>query len=570
MEGQNRGTERGDVMAEAELLLTNGNIWCGEGLARVQAVAVTAGRVLAIGSDDEIAALAGPRTRFIDLGGRFVMPGLNDAHMHLLPLGIEMGRVDLRPSTAPTLEALLAALAARAAVTPPGEWVLGRGFNHFLLDVGRFPHRDELDRACPDHPCYIVRTDGHSAVANSAALARAGITEATPSPEGGLIDRDAHGRLTGMVAETGREPFEAVLPHVSVDEMVDAIERAGKVLAGHGITSVMEAAIGLHDGWNEMLAYRRAHAEGRLPVRVYGCVMGDKTRSILPQAMAEGLATGAGDAMFRIGPVKIFTDGSAGSKTAAMTEDYLNDPGNKGLLCIPDQAELTAMVAAAHDAGWQMGIHAIGDAAIEQVLNAIEAAQTANPAPDRRHRIEHCGWLRPDQMARMARLGVIPAAQPSFLYWFGDNYATVLPEARIAASHPFRDWVDQGFRPSASTDCPVTEIDPRPVIYNLVTRKTAGGRVFGAGQALTAEEALSAYTAAGAYAAHEENDKGRILPGMLADLAVFDRDLTAVPPGAILTAVCALTIRGGEITHDAMDRAPLAGPPQGAGGAAAW
>lgn len=536
-------------MEAADVVLTGGVVWCGLGLPRAEAVAVKDGRVAATGTTAEIDAMAGPQTRRIDLKGRFAMPGINDAHMHLLPLGMDMSRVDLRPQTTPTLESLLDALRARAADTPAGEWVLGRGFNHFLLDVGRFPHRDELDRACPDHPCYIVRTDGHSAVANSRALELAGIDESTPQPEGGLIEmRD--GRLTGMVAETGREPFEAVLPHTSVDDMVEAIERAGHVMLGHGITSVMEAAIGLHDGWDEMVAYRRARDEGRLPVRVYGCVMADKTRSILPQAMAEGLTTGAGDEMFRIGPVKIFTDGSAGSKTAAMTRDYMGDPGNKGLLCIPDQAELDAMVREAHDAGWQTGIHAIGDAAIEQVLNAIEAAQAANPAPGRRHRIEHCGWLRPDQMDRLERLHVLPVAQASFLYWFGDNYETVLEKDRIAASHPFRTWIERGLNPSASTDCPVTDIDPRAVIYNMLTRKTRTGKVFGPEQRLSIDEALHAYTFGSAYASHEEGLKGRLEPGQLADIAVFDRDLTAVDPEALLGAVCEMTLRGGEIVHE--------------------
>ncbi len=536
-------------MEAADVVLTGGVVWCGLGLPRAEAVAVKDGRVAATGTTAEIDAMAGPQTRRIDLKGRFAMPGINDAHMHLLPLGVDMSRVDLRPQTTPTLESLLDALRARADGTPAGEWVLGRGFNHFLLDVGRFPHRDELDRACPDHPCYIVRTDGHSAVANSRALELAGIDESTPQPEGGLIEmRD--GRLTGMVAETGREPFEAVLPHTSVDDMVEAIERAGHVMLGHGITSVMEAAIGLHDGWDEMVAYRRARDEGRLPVRVYGCVMADKTRSILPQAMAEGLTTGAGDEMFRIGPVKIFTDGSAGSKTAAMTRDYMGDPGNKGLLCIPDQAELDAMVREAHDAGWQTGIHAIGDAAIEQVLNAIEAAQAANPAPGRRHRIEHCGWLRPDQMDRLERLHVLPVAQASFLYWFGDNYETVLEKDRIAASHPFRTWIERGLNPSASTDCPVTDIDPRAVIYNMVTRKTRTGKVFGPEQRLSIDEALHAYTFGSAYASHEEGLKGRLEPGQLADIAVFDRDLTAVDPEALLDAICEMTLRGGEIVHE--------------------
>ncbi|SDK84130.1 amidohydrolase [Paracoccus chinensis] len=536
-------------MDTADVVLTGGVVWCGLDLPRAEAVAIRDGRVMATGTTAEIEALAGPQTRRIDLGGRFAMPGIYDAHMHLLPLGIDMSRVDLRHEVAPTLEAMLEALRARAAVTPKGEWVLGRGFNHFLLDVGRFPHRDELDRACPDHPCYIVRTDGHSAVANSRALALAGIDETTPQPEGGLIEiRD--GRLTGMVAETGREPFEAVLPHSSVEEMVEAIERAGNMLLSHGITSVMEAAIGLHSGWDEMVAYRRARDEGRLPVRVYGCVMADKTRTILPQAMAEGLSTGKGCEMFRIGPVKMFTDGSAGSKTAAMTQDYMGDPGNKGLLCIPDQSELDAMVKQAHDAGWQMGIHAIGDAAIEEVLNAIEAAQAANPVPDRRHRIEHCGWLRPDQMDRLERLHVLPVAQSSFLYWFGDNYETVLEKDRIAASHPFRTWIERGLNPSASTDCPVTDIDPRPVIYNLVTRKTRAGKVFGLEHCLSIDEALHAYTSASAYASSEEGLKGRLEPGQLADIAVFDRDLTAVAPEALLDAVCELTLRGGEIVHE--------------------
>lgn len=536
-------------MDTADVVLTGGVVWCGLDLPRTEAVAIRDGRVMATGTTAEIEALAGPQTRRIDLGGRFAMPGIYDAHMHLLPLGIDMSRVDLRHEVVPTLEALLDALRARAAVTPKGEWVLGRGFNHFLLDVGRFPHRDELDRACPDHPCYIVRTDGHSAVANSRALALAGVDEATPQPVGGLLEiRD--GRLTGMVAETGREPFEAVLPHSSVDEMVEAIERAGNMLLSHGITSVMEAAIGLHSGWDEMVAYRRAHEENRLPVRVYGCVMADKTRTILPQATAAGLSTGKGDEMFRIGPVKMFTDGSAGSKTAAMTQDYMGDPGNKGLLCIPDQSELDAMVKQAHDAGWQMGIHAIGDAAIEEVLNAIEAAQTANPAPDRRHRIEHCGWLRPDQMDRLERLHVLPVAQPSFLYWFGDNYETVLEKDRISASHPFRTWIERGLNPSASTDCPVTDIDPRPVIYNLVTRKTRGGKVFGPEQCLSIDEALHAYTSASAYASSEEGLKGRLEPGQLADIAVFDRDLTAVAPEALLDAVCELTLRGGQVVYE--------------------
>ncbi|MFC7704755.1 amidohydrolase [Plastorhodobacter daqingensis] len=535
-------------MTKADLVLTNGKIWCGLGLGHTEALAAGKGEILATGTAAEIGSMIGPATTVIDLQGRLAVPGLNDAHMHLLPYGTAMAEVDLRPAAAPTLPALLDAVRARAAQTPAGGWVIGRGYDHFLFDEKRHPWREELDAACPDHPVYIVRTCGHLAVANSRALALAGITEATPSPEGGLIERQ-NGKLSGLLAETGREPVMAVMPAASEETLVTAIERAGRDLLTYGITSVMEAAVGIRDGWTEMLAYQRAHREGRLPVRTYACLMGDKTRSILAQAEAAGLVTGRGDDMFRIGPVKIFTDGSAGGRTAAMTRPYKGSEDH-GILCIPDQEELSEMVLSAHRAGYQMAIHAIGDAAIDQVLNAYAGALADTPAPDRRHRIEHCGWLRPDQMTRMRDMQVIPAPQPSFMYYFGDLYLSVLEEERVAASHPYRTWIDAGLNPSASTDCPVTEIAPLPGIYNMVTRKTNRGTLIGPDQRLTLEEALHAYTSASAYASGEERRKGQLVPGQLADIAVFDRDLFAGDPETLLEARCDLTILGGHVVFD--------------------
>lgn len=530
-----------------DLILTGGKIWLGQGLGFAEAIAFQGGKVHATGSAEKIDKLKSASTQVIDLAGRLATPGLNDAHMHLLPYGTTMSEVDLRPSVAPTLDALKKALADRAALTPKGDWIVGRGYDHFAFDEKRHPQIEELDATCPDHPVYIVRTDGHLAVANSLAFKLAGISNATPSPEGGLIEKK-NGTLTGLVAETGREPLMAVLPTKSVDELMVSIEKGGHDLLSYGITSCMDAAIGIRDGWNEMQAYQRAHAEGRLPLRVYGCLMGDKTRSILPQSIKAGLVTGTGDDMFRIGPVKIFTDGSAGGRTAAMKQPYLgNDPDDKGLLCIPDQDELNGMVLEAHRAGYQMAIHAIGDAAIEQVLIAYEAALADTPAPDRRHRIEHCGWLSGDQMDRMKQMHILPVPQPSFLYWFGDLYLTVLDEARVHASHPMRDWIDAGLHPSASTDCPVTEIAPMPVIYNMVTRKTRQGTVLGADQVLSMEEALHAYTWASAYTASEETIKGQLVPGQLGDVAVFDRDLFEIDAEDILNTRCDMTILGGKL-----------------------
>ena len=346
----------------------------------------------------------------------------------------------------------------------------------------------------------------------------------------------------------------AVLPEADVDQLIGSIEAGGRDLLSRGITSCMEAAIGIRDGWTEMLAYQAARRTGRLPLRVYGTLMGDKTRSVMAQARAAGMVSGGGDDMFRIGPVKIFTDGSAGGRTAAMTRPYLGgDPDDKGLLCIPT-GEVEAMVLDAHRAGYRMAIHAIGDAAIEQVIGALEKALADTPDPDRRHRIEHCGWLRPDQMERMAAARILPAPQPAFLYYFGDLYLTLLERERVEASHPMRTWIDAGLHPSASTDCPVVEIDPMANLYTMVTRKTERGTVLGPDQALSVEEALNAYTHESAYAAHEEGIKGRLVAGQLADMAIWGTDLLSCAPEAILTARCDATILGGRVVHEAPPR----------------
>ncbi|PVA08923.1 amidohydrolase [Pelagivirga sediminicola] len=534
---------------EADTVLSGGRIWLGKGLGFAEAAALWGGRVLATGTAAEISPLIGAETRVIDLKGRLATPGLNDAHMHLIPYGTAMAEVDLRPAAAPTLKALLDAVRRNAAEKPKGEWVIGRGYDHFKLDTKRHPSREELDEAAPDHPVYIVRTDGHLAVANSLALKMAGIDESTQSPKGGLIEKK-DGKLTGLLAETGREKLMAVLPDASVEDLVTSIERAGADLLSYGITSCMEAAVGIRDGWTEMLAYQKAHREGRLPLRVYAVLMGDKGNSVLPEAMAAGMVSGGGNDMFRIGPVKIFTDGSAGGRTAAMTKPYMNgDADDTGLLLLTDN-ELTSMVADIHKQGYRLAVHAIGDAAIEQILKATEAALADNPDPDRRHRIEHCGWLRPDQMERMKKAHILPAPQPAFLYYFGDLYLTLLEQERVAASHPMRTWIDAGLHPSASTDCPVVEINPFANIYTMVTRKTENGTVIGADQALSVEEALHACTYEGAYGSHEEDIKGRLVPGQLADVAVFDTDFFTVPAEDILNTRCDVAILGGKVVYE--------------------
>lgn len=536
----------------ADTILTGGRVFLGRSRRPATALAIRDGRLLALGSDDEMAALAGPATLTVDLRGRTATPGLFEAHLHLLPLGLTMTEVDLRPAQARTLQALLGRIRDRVGTARPGEWILARGYDQFELDVKRHPFREELDAVAPDNPVYVVRACGHVAVANSAALALAGIDESTPVPQGGAIERQ-NGRLTGLLAETGRNKLKAVLPDPTEEELVAAIERAGDACLSFGITSVMDAAVGMRAGMREIGAYHAAKAAGRLPVRTNMCLLGGPG-GILDAAHAEGLVTGLGDDMLSVGPVKIFTDGSAGGRTAAMRVPYLPDAhGNKdetGLMLLKDE-EMAALVRDYHARGYQLAVHAIGDAAIEQTLDAMEAALAEMPDGERRHRVEHCGFNSPEQIDRMVRLGIEPVPQPIFMYDFGDLYVSVLGPERSATAYPMRRWIEAGLKPAASSDAPVCWIDPFPNLYTMLTRRTSRGTVLGPDQAIGLDEAITAYTEFGAFVNKAETRVGRLEPGMLADVAVFSRDLSAASPDEILHDTrCDLTLCGGKVVFD--------------------
>jgi predicted amidohydrolase YtcJ len=533
----------------ADIVLRNGPIWCGREEGVVEAVAIWQDRILAAGREADIEALVGPATRIVDLEGRLATPGLNDSHLHLISLGMMMDWVDAKPSSAPTLEALLSAIRERAARAKPGEWILARGYDQTKLDVGRHPHRDELDRAAPNHPVMLVRTCGHVSICNSKALERAGIDEASAPPPGGLIEQ-RDGRLTGLLAENARAPVWAVIPPPTEDDLVTAIERGGRYLLSYGITSCMDAAVGQRGGFGEIAAYHRAKREGRLPVRTFLALLGDPDRSIVPQCHEAGLVSGTGDDMLMIGGIKFFLDGSAGGRTAWMTKPYLGEDGTTGVQMMPDE-QLNALVMDAHAKGYQLICHAIGDAAIEQLISAYEAALSAMPDPDRRHRIEHCGFSTPAQHERMLRAGIHPCPQQVFIYDFGDAYISVLGDERSRSSYPFKTWMDLGFKPATGSDAPVCDPNPFPNFYTMLTRKTWKGTVMDADECVSIEEALQAYTEFGAFSQKMETVKGRIVPGQLADIAVFSRNLLDAAPEAILDNTrCDLTIRGGSSVYD--------------------
>lgn len=538
------------VQISADLILHNGRIWRGREHGSCAAVAVWQGKVLATGSDAEVFALRGPDTEVIDLEGSFACPGLIDNHLHLISTGITMGFVDASPEAAPTLAALLDRIAARVASTPKGGWVRARGYDQVKLDVGRHPTREDLDRIAPDHPVFLTRACGHISIANSRALEMAGIDETTPVPEGAVIGV-TDGRLNGLLAENAQTLVKAVLPVASAAEMIDAIERAGRHLLSFGITSCMDAAVGHVAGFSEIQAYAMAKVAGRLPVRVRLSLLGDPTMSIVEESWRAGLVAGAGDDMLRVGGVKIFLDGSTGGRTAWMTKAYDGQPDNIGVQMLPDET-VEALVKDYHDRGYQMTCHAIGDGAIEQLITAYEKALAANPDPDRRHRIEHCGFSTADQHKRMQAAGILPAPQMTFIHHFGDSYISVLGEARGKSAYPIATWVRLGLKPSTGSDSPVCTPNPFPNLHAMTTRETGKGTVMDAGQRLTPEEALQAYTEYGAWSQKAEARKGQLIAGQWADIAVFDNDLLAADPATILSGTkCLLTLLAGRVVHDA-------------------
>jgi predicted amidohydrolase YtcJ len=534
---------------EADIVLRNGPIWCGRAEGMAEALAIFGDKVLAAEREAEIAPLIGPKTRVIDLKGRLATPGLNDSHLHLVSLGMTMGWVDSRPEAAPTLKALLDAISARAAALKPGEWILSRGYDQTKLDTGRHPRREELDRAAPGNPVMLVRACGHIAICNSQALRLGGVDESSQTPQGGLIEQE-DGRLTGLLAENARAPVQAAIPPATEEEIIAGIERGGRYLLSLGITSCMDAAVGQKAGFREIPAYFRARRDGRLPVRTWLTLLGDEGQSIVPQCHEAGLITGTGDAMLMIGAVKFFLDGSAGGRTAWMSEPYLGADATTGVRMWQD-AELERMVLDAHVKGYRLACHAIGDAAIEQLITAYEKALTAHPDPDRRHRIEHCGFATPAQHARMVKAGIYPCPQQVFIHDFGDAYIKVLGPGRALPSYPFRTWFDLGLKPATGSDAPVCDPSPFPNFHAMLTRRSWKGTAMDEGQRVSIEEALQAYTEFGAFSQKQESVKGRLAPGLLADVAVFSRNLLTADPAEILTDTrCDLTILGGEVVYE--------------------
>jgi predicted amidohydrolase YtcJ len=545
-----------------DTIYLNGNIYTGVRadlpkptleIARVQAIAVKGDRILSIGTDAQIKGVKGKGTQVVDLAGRFVMPGFNDAHMHLAAGGLEKTRVNL--IGVKSLDEMKARIAAAVKNLEPGEWIAGRGWDQTLWASQKLPSRYDLDEVTAGHPAFLSRVDGHAAVVNSAALKARGVTSQTPDPPGGSYSRDANGEPTGIIREAVWDQFYAGLPKASLAQRRRGIELALAEAKEWGLTSAQDSVTAEDDPteWDDFLLYEDLEREGKLTVRVTRWLSFHEKVETLEKHRAHHPQD---DPMLHTGMLgEAYLDGSLGSRSAALLAPYADDPKNTGILRT-DPGTLTDMTVERTLAGFQIGFHAIGDRAAQIALDAIAQAELRykfrNPNahkanPDLRFRIEHDQVIDVSQVRRFAELGVIASVQPSHLLTDMHWAEARLGPARAKMSYPWRSFASQGVHLAFGTDFAVEPMNPFRGLYAAVTRKSEDGKQsYYPEQALTIDEAIAAYTSGSAYAEFAEKDKGTLAPGMLADFVVLDRDITKVPPEQILQTKVLQTYVGGK------------------------
>lgn len=525
----------------ADLVLRGGRVWRGKGLSDATALAARDGRIVAVGSDAEMAPFVSPRTRVVELRGRLAVPGFNDAHVHFLSGGFGLLSVDLRDAKD---EAEMARrLGAHARTLPRGAWILEGNWDHEAWPSRALPTRASVDALTPDHPVLVQRLDGHMSLANSLALRLAGITRDTKDPLGGTIVRDAAGEPTGVLKDNAAELVSRVIPEPSREMNVRAAKAALAEAARTGVTTIQD-----NSSVDALPTYQDLRARGELTARmsVWRYIQS------MPALVQAGVRSGLGDEWIRVTALKILSDGSMGSGTAAFFEPYADDPATKGLL-LYEEAELRRLIREADAAGFQLAVHAIGDRANALVLDAFAEAAARNGARDRRFRIEHAQVVRKADLARYRELGVVASIQPSHciddMRWAEKR----IGRERARDAYNFRSFLEARVPVAFGTDWYVEPLDPRLGLYAAVTREFPGGGPPGGWfpeEKISLEDALDLYTRGSAYAEFAEDEKGTLEAGKLADVAVFARDLFRVPPREILATPVEVTVVGGRVVYE--------------------
>ncbi|MCD6263654.1 amidohydrolase [Candidatus Bathyarchaeota archaeon] len=495
------------------------------------AVVISGSRIVEVGPAGEVDVPRGAEV--IDAAGRTVMPGFIDAHTHFMGLGVRtLTTLDL--SGTRSISEVLSLVRERLAGMPRGTWLLGRGWDESKWVERRYITKRDLDPVSPENPVALVRVCGHLITLNTRALQAAKITRETPDPPGGKIDRDpVTGEPTGVLRDAGMLVYK-VIPPTPKEMSLKGLRKACEIALSLGCTSIHEAGMDA----NGFRTYQTALEEGLLTVRAYVMPRG----TMIEALEGLGVRTGFGNEHLKIGSVKFILDGSMGAHTAALFEPYADDPSTSGIFVTPPE-KLREMVMKAHSLGMQVAIHAIGDRGIEEALNALEAALEEEPREDHRHRIEHCEVLTEDQIARIKRLGVIASMQPNFVgEWSqpGGMYEERLGPVRLRRNNPYRRLLDEGIKVSFGSDC--MPFHPLYGLWSAVNHPIEESRI-------TLEEAVRCYTLDAAYASFEEDLKGSLEPGKLADIIILSEDLASIPPEKIRDVKVDMTMVGGKVLY---------------------
>lgn len=551
-----------------DLILFNGKITTWDANAPTcSALACKDGRVVALGDDADVLALAGPYTERINLNGQTAIPALNDAHNHMLEVGIKFTRLELENCT--SIAEMVAGVREWAARTPPGQWIIGEGWNESLFAEGRLPNRHDLDSATTQHPVLLKRFFNMDVV-NSMALQMAGVSPETPDPNGGKIERESDGSPNGILRAAAKLFVRNLIPDPSLEQRVAALDKASTVYLSYGITSILDP--GLYPA--EIQAYQAAYERGKLHVRAnlmpswHGFREEEKEADLDARASQLGLFSGFGDDWLRLGGLKMAVDGGTTSHTAWMFQPFVGETEVRNFNRLnPD--DLRRFFTRGHQLGWDIGIHAIGDRAHHESALAfaavMDAADTdggpktedgpvsrpssvARQSP--RHNLIHAYFASEASLQAMAEFDIAAVIQPTFIYYEGDDLFRDVGEALAHQYKPMRTYLDRGIRVVATSDVPSTvHFNPFVSLYALVTRKTHKGTRIAPQEAVSREEALRAYTESGPWLTREEDRKGRLSLGYLADVAVLDRDYFTCPEEEIKDIQVNMTIADGKLVY---------------------
>ena len=531
----------------ADLIIRNARIWTVDrSLPEAEAVAILGERIVAVGSSREVDAWRGPHTRVVDAAGKRLLPGFNDAHVHFTDGGAQLDNVQLNDAASP--REFSRRIRGRAAKTGKGEWLLGGDWDETKWSPAELPTKDLIDAATPEVPVAVNRYDGHMVLANSLALKLAGITAQTPDPDGGVIVRNAQGDPTGALKDAAQDLLFKVVPPLNHDQLRHVVERALQHAAALGVTSVQN----MNPDYADIAIYSELLDEGKLTTRIYAAPLITQ----VDDQVKIGIRRAFGGPYLRMGAVKAFADGSLGSSTAYFFEPFSDQPGNRGLLS-DEMHPISLMrdrMMRADGAGLQLCTHAIGDAGISAILDIYAEIEKAHGARDRRWRIEHAQHMAAKDFDRFAQLHVIASVQPYHAIDDGRWAEGRIGHDRATRTYAFRTFLDHGVRLALGTDWNVAPLNPMLTLYAATTRATLDGKNpqgWFPEQKLTIKEAIEAYTMGSAYAEFQENEKGSITVGKLADMVLLSDDVLSIDPAKIREIKVLKTWVGGKMTYDA-------------------